>query len=217
MAVFKRNLTSSILEKETLKIISKKKSIISVLELGCGNGNISQNLASKHPKNNYSASDISKEAIDQAISSSKAEIKFVTCNGIDAWIDQKFDLVICDISAISQKIANLSDWYDGVSCKTGVEGLDLVAPVIKNVGKILNQGGVFIIPVISLCNVTLQKELLKENFSSVEYSKKVNWPMPKELLLDMHNHSINLDSSFLDLERKFDLVLASTCAAVCYL
>ena len=59
MAIFKRNLTSKILEEQATMIISKKKTPISILEVGCGDGNISINLAKNFPNNNYSASDIS--------------------------------------------------------------------------------------------------------------------------------------------------------------
>jgi methylase of polypeptide subunit release factors len=216
MAVFKRNLTSKILEEQSAAIISSKKSLLSVLEVGCGNGNISFNLAKNFPKNSYSASDISAEAISQARLCDTSSINFMVSPGIDIWLDQKFDLVICDISAISEQIARLSDWYEGISCRTGVDGLEIVMPIIQNVRNILNPGGIFIIPIISLCNVPLQKEVLNSVFSSIEYSKKISWPMPKDLLLRMEENAISLESNYLSVERKFDLVVASTYAATCY-
>ncbi|MDG2450597.1 MAG: class I SAM-dependent methyltransferase [Saprospiraceae bacterium] len=216
MAVFKRNLTSKILEEQSAAIISSKKSLLSVLEVGCGDGNISFNLAKNFPKNSYSASDISAEAISQARLCETSSINFMVSSGIDIWLDQKFDLVICDISAISEQIAHLSDWYEGVSCKTGIDGLEIVMPIIQNVRNILNPGGIFIIPVISLCNVPLQKEVLNSVFSSIEYSKKINWPMPKDLLSRMEENAISLESNYLSVERKFDLVVASTYVATCY-
>ena len=217
MAVFKRNLTSKILEDQSSLVIYKKTSPISVLEVGCGNGNISLNLAKRFPKHAYSASDISSEAILQAKHVENNSVNFMVSPGIDAWLNQKFDLVICDISAISEKIAKLSEWYDGVSCRTGVDGLDVVIPVIQNVKNILNPKGIFIIPIISLCNVKLQKQALNSVFLSIDYSQKVNWPMPKDLLLNMKKNSISLDSDYLDIERKFDLAVASTYAGICYL
>jgi len=217
MAVFKRNLTSKILEEQSAKIIAEKDSLISILEIGCGNGNISRNLAKHYPRHSFFASDISAEAILQARNTDSDSVTYIVSPGIDAWLDQKFDLVICDISAISEKIANLSDWYEGISCNTGTNGLDVVMPIIKNVKDILNPGGIFIIPIISLCNVQLQKQALDSAFLSIDYSRKVNWPMPKDLLLSMKNNDISLDSDYLDLERKFDLVVASTYAGICYL
>jgi len=217
MAIFKRNLTSEILEEESLKVIAHFESSISILEIGCGNGNITRNLIKKFPRNKYHASDISQEAISYAKKLDvNNSIDFRVSSGIDSWIDKKFDIVICDISAISEIIADLSDWYDGVSCKTGISGLDIVNPVIKNVKNILTNNSFFIVPVISLCNVTLQKKSLCKTFSSVQYSKKRKWPLPKDLLYKMEEKSIKLDSDFLDVESKFDMVIASTCAAICH-
>ncbi len=217
MAIFKRNLTSEILEEESLKVISHFGSSISILEIGCGNGNITHNLIKKFPRNKYHASDISEESISYAKKLDvNNSIDFRVSSGIDSWIDKKFDIVICDISAISEIIADLSDWYDGVSCKTGISGLDIVNPVIKNVKNILTNNSFFIIPVISLCNVTLQKKSLCKTFFSVQYSKERKWPLPKDLLYKMEEKSIKLDSDFLDVESKFDMVIASTCAAICH-
>jgi methylase of polypeptide subunit release factors len=217
MAVFKRNLTSKILEEQSAKVIAQKDYPISILEVGCGNGNISLNLAKQYPEHSFFASDISTEAILEARKTDSDSVTFVVSPGLDAWLDQKFDLVICDISAISEEIANLSDWYEGISCNTGINGLDIVMPIIKDVKNILNPKGIFIIPIISLCNVKLQKQALNSVFLSIDYSQKVTWPMPKDLLLNMKKNSISLDSDYLDIERKFDLAVASTYAGICYL
>ena len=217
MSIFKRNLTSKILEDQSSLVISNKISPIAILEVGCGNGNISLNLAKNFPSNKYYASDISAEAISQAKSISHDSVEFKVGSGIDLWLNQKFDLVVCDMSAISEKIANLSDWYDGVSCLTGDDGLDVVKPIIKNVKHILSPGGVFIMPIISLCNVPLQKEALNSSFSLIDYSEKIKWPLPKDLLLNMENDSISFDSSYLYVEKKFGMFIASTYAAICSL
>ena len=217
MAIFKRNLTSKIIEAQASIIVAEKKTAISILEIGCGDGNISRNLVKKFPQNKFSASDISNEAIAEAQKLDNGLINFKAGLGFDPWLDQKFDIVICDIAAISEKIAGLSDWYDGVSCETGEDGLDLVKPVIQNVKNILNPNGIFVIPIISLCNVSLQMELLRKNFSSVDLTKKVSWPIPEDLLLNFEKALINFDSDFINVEKKFDKIVAYTCAATCYL
>jgi len=69
MSVFKENLTSQLIKENALKIINKKKISLKILELGCGNGNISKYLLQnqkRDKKNEYFASDISKEAISMA-------------------------------------------------------------------------------------------------------------------------------------------------------
>ena len=149
MPIFKRNLTSEILEDAASIFIESGDNNLSILEIGCGDGNISRNLSEKYPDNNFYASDISDEAIASAKNLDlKKMIDFRVSNGFDEWLDSKFDLVICDVSAISEVIADLSDWYDGVSCKTGKDGLGIVLPIIENVKKIMNKEGCFIMPVI---------------------------------------------------------------------
>ena len=67
MAIFKRNLTSQILEGATLEILSKKGPNGKCLEVGCGDFNISNNLSKKFPSWSFSGSDISDEAINIAV------------------------------------------------------------------------------------------------------------------------------------------------------
>jgi hypothetical protein len=71
-------------------------------------------------------------------------------------------------------------------------------------------------PVISLCNIRLQEDSLYQNFSSVKYSKRKEWPLPKDLLLKFKENSVDLDSDFLDVKEKFGMVIAYTCSATCY-
>ena len=66
MAIFKRNLTSEILEDAASIYIENGDNNLSILEIGCGDGNISRNLSKKYPDNNFHASDISDEAIASA-------------------------------------------------------------------------------------------------------------------------------------------------------
>ena len=216
MSIFKRNLTSEILEDAASIYIESGDNNLAILEIGCGDGNISRNLSEKYPNNNFYASDISDEAIASAKKLDlKKIIDFRVSNGFDEWLDSKFDLVICDISAISEVIADLSDWYDGVSCKTGEDGLGLVLDIIENVKKIMNKESCFIMPVISLCNVGLQKDSLSNTFSSVEYSDKKEWPLPKDLLIKFEENFIDLDSDFLDVKEKFGMIIAYTFSATC--
>jgi len=216
MGIFKRNLTSKILEKETTSILASLKEPIHVLEIGCGDGNISKNLAYLFPENFYHASDISEESILKAkLLDLDKKINFKISSGLDVWKGQKFSLIICDIASINQEIAELSEWYGGVNCETGPSGLELIIPIIKEVKQFLNVKGSFIIPVISLSNTTKQEEALNNIFKKVTYSKKVYWPLPQDLIEKMKENQISFNSKNIQTKNKFDLIIASTYSATC--
>ena len=64
MSIFKENLTSKLLQEASIKIVNKQNSISKILELGCGDGNISKYvLKNQKIKNVLCASDISSKAI----------------------------------------------------------------------------------------------------------------------------------------------------------
>ena len=44
MAIFKKNLTSKILKESSLELIRKEKKIKKILEIGCGDANITEEL-----------------------------------------------------------------------------------------------------------------------------------------------------------------------------
>ena len=68
MKVFKPNLTSDLIKKEAQKILSKRKKEVKILEIGCGNGNITKHLIEnqKKIKHKFFLSDISLSAVNAA-------------------------------------------------------------------------------------------------------------------------------------------------------
>lgn len=216
MGIFKRNLTSEILEREAIDILANQERSINVLEIGCGDGNISLNLVKEFPQNSYHASDISLESILVAKDADPLKrINFQVSNGLDVWLGNRFDLIICDIASINQDIAELSDWYDGISCETGIDGLDLVIPIIQKIKQTLSVSGYLIMPIISLSNISKHKEALHEVFDEVTYSKEIEWPLPKTLVKAMIEDCISFNSESISTKNKFDLIIASTRSAIC--
>jgi len=59
MKVFQENLTSKILQQNSSLLVNKKKREINILEIGCGDGNISHFIIkNKKKNNNFYLSDI---------------------------------------------------------------------------------------------------------------------------------------------------------------
>ena len=64
--VFKENLTSKLLQKQSLKILKNSKNL-KICEIGCGDGNISNFLIKNMNYDNYFyLSDVSSQAIKHA-------------------------------------------------------------------------------------------------------------------------------------------------------
>ena len=219
MSVFQRNLTSILLEKALRNHLEMRPGAIHILEIGCGDGNISRAIASDFMGNKYFASDISKAAVEKARNLCSFEvskiIEFRISDGLDAWTDKKFDIILCDISAINQTIAELSDWYIGVDCKTGNDGLGSIRPVIKKVKDYLKPNGVFILPRISLSNTLEMENLLKSSFCSVTIVEEKDWPLPKNLSKAIEFHGVPDEGINWSTKSKFGIEIASTGVLLC--
>lgn len=215
MAVFNRNLTSELIEKQVDLIIHAAKSL-SILELGCGDGNISRSLSHKFPQHLYYASDISGEAIQTAMRQDLSKVIDFKHGGLfEPWSGKTFDVIISDVASISETIAHLSDWYKGVPCETGQSGLELVSSVINHAPQHLTKDGVFVVPILSLSNSREQIRLLELTFDSVEIKAETKWPMPRDLLSLMVSRGIEMDCDNWSIVNKFGLGTAWTSVAVC--
>ena len=218
MTVFKENLTSKLLQESAIKIINNKKKILKILELGCGDGNISKYLFNhQNKKNFFFASDISKEAIVLAKKNYKSKIIFKNGNLFDPWKGEKFDIIISDVSSINDRVAASSPWYKSIVCESGKDGLKNINKIIKNIRKHLEKNSLFIIPLISLCDTKKLNLLLQKKFKKVTLTKKTSWPLPPFFAKDLENFRILKRNNHIDFEEKFGMCIAYTRVAICKL
>ena len=68
------------------------------------------------------------------------------------------------VSAIDEKVANISKWYLNAPCKTGDGGYRIILRLISEVSEHLNKGGSFIFPLISLSSLDKIKDHLKSDY-----------------------------------------------------
>lgn len=181
--VFKPTGTSDILIKSTLKIVRKPSKI---LDLGCGSGyvGISLNNHSKY-KSKYFFSDVSSKAIKLTKKNLKENNMPQTVKKgslFKPWFNQKFDVIVNDVSGISNKIAMISPWYKNkIPYKTGVDGTKLTIEIIKEVSRHLNKNGVLIFPLISLCDNKKIISFAKKKFKTFKKIDTKTWPLPSEM------------------------------------
>ena len=209
--VFDPNTTTELLISAAKRTVSKSTK---VLDLGCGTGVVGLSLwldgLAKEP---IYASDLS----EPSVSCSRENFKKYECKAdvrcgalFDPWKNEKFDVIMDDISGISQNIASISPWFNGVPCDTGDSGTDLILSILRNAPKHLSEDGYFFFPVLSLSNVDAILKSAKENFVTVELIERQEWPLPKELEEHMPLLKNLSTEGSIRLEERFGMVLCYT-------
>lgn len=208
--VFKPTDTSDLL----LTTLRSQKLKGKILDLGCGSGYIAINLLNlKNSKIEMYASDISDEACklaDKNARSNGFNINVKRGSLYQPWKNYKFNIIINDVSGISEVLAKKSKWFKNVSCNSGEDGTKLTLSVLKNSKKHLEKNGVIIFPVLSLANEKKIFNYLKSNFKKYKILKEQNWVMPKEF--KKHNKILEKlkKKKFISFEKKFGLYVWNT-------
>ena len=209
--VFKPNLTTELLIKAvSSKIIRTSK----VLELGCGTGIVGLALnAEGIISQPIYASDLSEAATN----CSKSNFSKYGCDAevrkgslFDPWAEYKFDVVVDDISGISEEVAKISPWFQGVPCQTGKNGTNLTIEIIEKASKYLTENGLLFFPVLSLSDSNSILQVAKENFKNIERVAHKDWPLPDELKSHIDTLKILRDEGSIDLNEKFGMFICYT-------
>lgn len=220
---FEPNLTTKLMLKSAISCMETgKPDFKRVLELGCGSGVISAYLACHNYFDGVAKlciSDISEIAVTKALSN---VIKFVknketlkvhsnTGRGFEPWHDEKFDLIINDISAISDCVAPLSNWFDSAPCNAGEDGLINTLEIMDDFYKISNVGSVLLFPLLSLSNVSKFNDTVREKGYKIKKLTSQKWPLPPEMCSE-HSEKLNdLNSrGTIQLDQKFGQLIAET-------
>ena len=209
--VFKPTATTTFLLKDASKLVNKSKDI---LDLGCGSGVIGVfvNRLNKNKKKIF-ASDVSVDAVDCA----RKNFEKYRCNYelkkgslFSPWKNKKFDLIINDVSGISENLAKNSSWFKNVPCKTGADGTALTLKIISSSNKYLNKGGGIIFPIISLSNTKKIEYLLKKKFKKIKIMSNNYWFLPNELNKNTNKLIEMKKKNLINFEIKYGKIICNT-------
>ncbi|NKB25078.1 MAG: methyltransferase [Kiritimatiellae bacterium] len=148
---FKPNLTTQLLAN-SLEV----KEGSTVLELGCGIAPLSI-MAAKKGAAKVVAVDIMKKACENAqknveINGVSDRVKILNGSLFEPIKDQKFDVIINDVSGMAEAVSRISPWYPDSIPAGGHDGTAQTVTMLEESKKYLNGGGSLYFPVLSLAD-----------------------------------------------------------------
>ena len=198
--------------KLLIKAVQQSVSVpVTTLDLGCGTGVVGLVLYMQGlVKSPLFASDLSEPAVRcSRINFERHRCPSDVRSGslFEPWFGHKFDVIVDDISGVSEEVSAVSPWFRGVPCESGRDGTTLIVDVIRNATQYLTSQGRFFFPVISLSNVDILLKNAKENFNTVERVARQEWPLPDELKLHMPLLEKLNDEGCIKLHKRFGMIL----------
>lgn len=210
---FEPNLTTKIFADAVIKKLQDDSQSINILELGCGSG-ILTIILSHFFRRNYHLSDIDFRAISTAaINLRKYSISanLIQSNGIDKWGSNKFDIIINDISGISEDIAKVSTWFKDAPSNTGRSGVELTKKILLDAKKNLrHKNSEIFFPAISLSNTESLLSYARSHYRFVEKRAAQSWPLPKDLEIHKNLLESLKETEDVNFEEKFGMIICNT-------
>ena len=165
------------------------------------------------------ASDISASAVSLAAANASAHgVEFEgRCGSLfEPWTNMRFDYIIDDVSGIAEDIARLSPWFQNdIPCDSGADGTALTTRVLDQAGSHLEEGGVLLVPVISLSDASKILARALEEFGAVQEVASQRWNCPKCMFPHLDLLREAKSEGRIEFEEKFGAILFCTKVYAC--
>lgn len=117
-----------------------------VLDLGCGIGPLAIYYA-KNGAESVTAVDVYDKhcyytMINSATNNVQDKVKVVQSDLFEN-IDEKFDIISCDVSGVDRRVAEMTGWFPNGVPTADETGADIICRAIKDAPNYLNEGGDF--------------------------------------------------------------------------
>lgn len=205
-------------DTSTLLIEAARASITSpkaILDLGCGCGIVGLALAKCGLADGpVCGSDISAEAVELAeLNARKLSVDYDgRCGSMfEPWAGRRFDVIVDDVAGVADDIAEVSRWYPaGVKCNAGRDGTRWIVQIIEQSVHHLVEGGILLLPSLSLSREARILEALEATYASYEVVTKRNWFLPEEIAARTDILMPLLEDGSIACEKKFGRWIWST-------
>lgn len=185
------------------------------LDLGCGTG-ITGLVISRLGlcAGELFASDISKDAVRLAESNARRlAVDLIARHGslFEPWPKERFDVIIDDVSGISDEVAKISPWFpSGVTCEAGRDGTKWIVKILEEAPSHLNKGGKIFFPVLSLSNEAKILAGAKNNFSHVKLLMEKEWFLARDIIKNIDRIMPLVEDGTIVCKKKFGTWMWST-------
>ena len=185
-----------------------------ILDLGSGCGVVAISLNKEgFENNNFYASDLNHNTVECVTYNAKknnCKINIKKGSLFEPWHQEKFDIIIDDISGVSSELSEISGWFDGVPCASGIGGDILTNTFLEESVNYLSKGGQVFFPVISLSNAESILSTAKNNFDNLECVGRSEFMLPESMLTHIDILEKLKEEGNVNFQNKFGAIIWST-------
>jgi len=182
-----------------------------ILDLGAGSGIVSISLFKQGFTDSIMfASDLNENSLHCISTNAKDHgCNIVVKEGslFEPWEDEKFDIIIDDISGVSTNVSKISNWFDGVPCNSGIGGDELTNEMLIKSVNHLKPNGVVFFPIISFSNIDSIISTANKYYKNVECVARSEWLLPESMKSSVEVLEKLKEDGHIHYENKFGTII----------